>query len=66
MDRVQVLRDGATVTGSVSRSTRIGDSAVRSGDQLIVPERSWLSRNVPVVVGAVGSLGWIVATVIRN
>ena len=31
--------------------TRLADVPLQSGDQLFVPERSWLSRNAPLIVG---------------
>ena len=43
---------------------RVGDLSLRSGDQLVVPQRSWVSRNTGVVVGIVGtlvSIGWLLA-----
>jgi len=65
-NRVEVMRAGTTVTRSVSRGVRIGDSPVRSGDQLVVPERSWLSRNTALVAGLASSAVFLIATVINN
>jgi polysaccharide export outer membrane protein len=65
-NRVEVMRAGTTVTRSVSRGTRIGDSPVRSGDQLVVPEKSWLSRNTALVTGIASSAVFLVATLINN
>jgi len=44
-NKVKLIRDGVTLSGSLSRGARVGDSQVRSGDQIFVPERSWISRN---------------------
>jgi protein involved in polysaccharide export with SLBB domain len=49
--RIEVLRRGERVTASVALGDRVMDSAIRSGDQVLVPERSWLSRN-PALTGA--------------
>jgi hypothetical protein len=38
----------------------IGESPIRSGDQIYVPERSWISRNPAVVVGVVGLVTTVV------
>lgn len=65
-DRVEVLRDGVTVSRSVSRGARIGDTVVRSGDQLIVPERGWLSRNTGVVTAAIGALGFLIPALLSR
>jgi polysaccharide export outer membrane protein len=63
-DRVVLVhREGGGTT--VSRRTLIGDSPLRSGDQIYVPERSWASRNTGVLVGIVtGALG-LIATLTR-
>lgn len=44
-DRVKLIRDGVTLSGGLSHGARVGESQVRSGDQIFVPERSWISRN---------------------
>lgn len=48
---VKILRDGQEIRSQIDSSEPVL-STVRSGDQVFVPERSWLSRNVGVVVGA--------------
>lgn len=55
-DRVELLRDGERLVAQISQRTRIGDLPIRSGDQLYVPERSWISRNSGAVVSGVISL----------
>ena len=55
-DRVRVMRGDERVTTRLGVRTRIGDSAVRSGDQIFVPERSWLVRNGSLVLGSVTTL----------
>jgi polysaccharide export outer membrane protein len=54
-DQVELRRGGSTAVVKLSRRIRIADTPVRSGDELYVPERSWLSRNAVVVVGGVGT-----------
>jgi protein involved in polysaccharide export with SLBB domain len=44
-DQVELHRDGQKLAGKISQRTRIGDLQIRSGDQLFVPERNWISRN---------------------
>lgn len=64
-DKVTLVRNGQTVTGQLSGTTPIGDSPLRSGDQLFVPQRSWLSRNTGIVAALITSAGIIVATIFR-
>lgn len=55
-DKVRLIRAGETLTGQITQGTRIADLAIHSGDQLYVPERSWLSRNAGVVVSSLISV----------
>jgi protein involved in polysaccharide export with SLBB domain len=58
----ELIRHGERVPVELFADARIADSPIRSGDQLYVPERSWLSRNAAVVVGAItGTLGLAIA-----
>ncbi len=64
-DRVVLVhREGGGGT-VVSRRTLIGDSPLRSGDQLFVPERGWASRNTGVLVGIVTATLGLIATLTR-
>ena len=49
--KLELRRQGRILSVSLAHGTRIADSPIRSGDQLFVPERSWISRN-PGIVGA--------------
>ncbi len=60
-DRVRLLRGGAPVTVKLTTGTRVSDTPLRGGDQLYVPQRSWLDRNLIFVIGTgVGVTGLIV------
>jgi len=48
---IQLLRDGEVLTRKLTAGTRIGDLPIRSGDQLFIPDRSWLERNATVFIG---------------
>lgn len=52
-DDVQLVRDGVRVMSKISRATRIAEMPLQSGDQLYVPERSWVTRNAGVVSAAI-------------
>jgi polysaccharide export outer membrane protein len=64
-DQVELRRQGSTAPIKVSRGTRLADTPVRSGDELYVPLRSWLSRNAGVVVAGVGTATSILFLVAR-
>lgn len=55
-DRVQLFRDGEVLVTRITQRTRISDLPLHSGDQLYVPERSWLARNTPLVSAMVSGL----------
>jgi len=67
VDAVHVVRDGRKVATSLSARTRIADSPVRSGDQLIVPTRSWVSLHGPAILGTIltTAAGVVVALISR-
>jgi polysaccharide export outer membrane protein len=52
-DKVELRRRGERVPVKLTLNMRLADSPVRSGDQLVVPLRSWLSRNTGVVLGGI-------------
>jgi protein involved in polysaccharide export with SLBB domain len=54
-DKVELVRNGERLTVRVSRRTRIVESPIRSGDQLYVPERSWVSRNAGLVAAGLSA-----------
>lgn len=48
-DHVELFRDGEKLVTSITQRTRVSDLPLRSGDQLYVPERTWISRNSALV-----------------
>ena len=54
-DRIELLRHGERVTGRLLYRTQIGEAAIRSGDQLYVPERSWSSRRIGLISAGLGT-----------
>lgn len=54
VNEVELRRHGEPVPVRLSGRVPIGQSPVQSGDQLFVPERSWISRNPGVILGALG------------
>lgn len=65
-DRVQLRRSGETLTTNVLVDTRLAELAIQTGDELSVPERSWVSRNAGTVLGTTaGLLGVLAAVLVR-
>jgi protein involved in polysaccharide export with SLBB domain len=65
-NKIRILRDGQEIAVEVGADMRLSDSPIRSGDQLFVPERSWISRNSGVVAtGISASVALIIAVFIR-
>jgi polysaccharide export outer membrane protein len=54
-DQVELRRQGETVAVKLSRRVRLADTPIRSGDELYVPQRSWLSRNAGLLVAGVSA-----------
>ena len=48
-DRVELIRGDMRLYTEVRGETRITDLGIRSGDQIYVPERAWMSRNAGIV-----------------
>jgi polysaccharide export outer membrane protein len=66
--RLELIRNGERLHGTISSQSLIGDTRVRSGDQIFVPERSWLRRNGGFLVGTVitASVSVLVAMATRR
>jgi protein involved in polysaccharide export with SLBB domain len=64
-DKVEILRAGQKLPGSVSGRSYISQTSVRSGDQLYVPERSWISRNPGIILAALSTITVLIYTVRR-
>jgi protein involved in polysaccharide export with SLBB domain len=65
-DRVELLRGGNRVTVKLDPGTRLGETPIRSGDQLYVPQRSWLSRNQGIVIGTVTAFAALAVRLATN
>jgi protein involved in polysaccharide export with SLBB domain len=55
-DRVELFRGDHRLVTEVTGQMRIQDLGLRSGDQLYVPERVWLSRNAGVIATVVSTV----------
>ena len=55
VDQVELRRGSKYAIVNLARGTRLADTPLRSGDELYVPQRSWLSRNAGLVIAGVGT-----------
>lgn len=51
--KVELVRDGVTISRRINNMTKIAETPLRSGDQIFVPERSFVVRNSGLVATAV-------------
>jgi polysaccharide export outer membrane protein len=63
-DRIELIRDGELIEAKLRQDIQLVESPIRSGDQLFVPERNWLSRNTSAAVGIGGAILSFAATMI--
>ena len=64
--KIELYREGQLVSSALSPQSLLSDLSVRSGDQLRVPQRSWMSRNSATVIGAsLTGVALIVAALLR-
>lgn len=65
LDGIEIIRGGAVVASGIAETDLVG-SYVRSGDQIMVPERSWFARNAGWVIGSAVSATAIIYAAIIN
>jgi hypothetical protein len=65
-NEVVLRRDGHDLKVDLGREMRLADTPIRTGDQLYVPERGWISRNGGLVAaGLSATTTLIVALLVR-
>jgi polysaccharide export outer membrane protein len=64
-DRVELRRGGERVEADLALVSTVGQSLIRSGDQLYVPQRGWLARNPWLVSGVLGAVTAVTVALIR-
>jgi protein involved in polysaccharide export with SLBB domain len=55
MDRIRLIRDGREIAEVRTAETQVRDLAIRSGDQLFVPEQGWFRRNAGLVATGISA-----------
>jgi protein involved in polysaccharide export with SLBB domain len=58
--RIELLRGNGRLDVKLSDQTRIADLPLRSGDQIFIPERSWISRNPAVLAASLSAAASLV------
>jgi protein involved in polysaccharide export with SLBB domain len=64
--KLELIRGGKKQDVTISVHQQVAETPIRSGDQIIVPERSWISRNGYVFGAAIGAMTIIVTTIITH
>jgi len=65
-NHVELIRHGQKLPVRLTLRTQLTDSSIRSGDQLYVPERSWISRNPGVAVGIISVVATTLVLALRH
>lgn len=65
-NHIELIRHGQKQPVRLTLRTQLTDSSIRSGDQLYVPERSWISRNPGVAVGIVSAVATTLVLALRH
>ncbi|MDT8368541.1 MAG: polysaccharide biosynthesis/export family protein [Longimicrobiales bacterium] len=64
-DKIELRRAGETVVTELTPESQISAMSLISGDQLFVPERSWISRNSGVFAATISAVVTIVIALTR-
>lgn len=64
-NQVELRRRGGDKSVKLNQRSRLGDTPIRSGDELYVPQRSWASRNAGLVIAGVSTTVSILYFVFR-
>jgi polysaccharide export outer membrane protein len=64
LSRLELIRAGQRVPFTLTQNTVIGESAIRSGDQILVPQKGWIARNPGTFVAALTTAASLAVTVL--
>ncbi|HSW31962.1 MAG TPA: polysaccharide biosynthesis/export family protein [Longimicrobiales bacterium] len=62
---IRLLRQSESFRTNLSGTLSIVEAGIRSGDQIVVGKRSWLSRNFPSLVGVASIIANVVVIVFK-
>lgn len=66
MNQVQLIRDGKRLQTRLTGKTVLGETPIRSGDQIYIPQRSWLSRNPWVIAAGITATATLLRAALGN
>lgn len=61
-NKIHLVRDGQTLDTPLSKGLLVSDSPLRSGDQVIVDQKSWAARNPGILIGLGSTVVAIITT----
>ncbi len=61
-NKIHLVRDGQTLDTPLSKGLLVSDSPLRSGDQVIVDQKSWAARNPGILIGLGSTFVAIITT----
>jgi polysaccharide export outer membrane protein len=64
-DRIDLIRQGQRLSVRLYQQSLLADSPIRSGDQLRVQQRSWLSRNTAIVGAGITAAALVIVALIQ-
>jgi protein involved in polysaccharide export with SLBB domain len=64
LDQVQLRRGGKRTDINLSSDMRLADTPLRSGDELYVPQRGWVSRNTGLVAAGITAATSVIVTLL--
>ena len=64
-DKIFLVQDGKAYQQAVSETVLVGSLPIRSGDQIVVGQKNWISRNIGIVAAIITATAVIVAASIR-
>jgi polysaccharide biosynthesis/export protein len=65
-DDIRLIRDGAEIRTDLDEEILVGSGDLRSGDQVVVGQKSWLARNSGAVFGSLIAASAIIAAAFIN
>jgi polysaccharide export outer membrane protein len=65
-DEVQLFRNGQKLVTKITQRTKLSDLPLQSGDQIYVPERGWVSRNMPLIATLISGAVSVAIAIIVN
>ncbi len=64
LDKVILRRDGQQLRIDLNKDTRLTDTPIRTGDELFVPQRGWVSRNTGLVAAGLSAVTTVVVALL--